>query len=348
MQFGLLVHPVGFACNARCKYCMRGKRLGDAMGGPLSLDLFRQTLRRYVPFVESPSIAWQGGEPALWGRDRFAEALEIAGDGVRHSFQTNGLLIDHAWVELFRANDILVGISLDGPESKKREMDVGRVVESICLLKTAGVHTNLLCVLTNETTLDDAAWLGQFKLPVRFIPQKPRDGSMDGVPSGEQLTAFFRKTVPALCQAGVQVLNVEAACRALMGQPTDCELQPECGPPSLVIEPDGAIYPCDHFVSPEWKIGSIQQLDEKGRTLAEFYKTSRGLKRFREMKSWPVLEADPCPQCPSVDACHRGCPADRCNSLDALSRFCEAHLEVGHMARAARNAFLKSEGLSPR
>lgn len=347
MQFSLLLKPVGEACNLDCEYCFYRHH---GHGGQFTHELFEDIVRLYEPHVEQPVYTWQGGEPTLWGLENFEDAISMTSATARHSIQTNGLLLDPEWCRSFRKNNVLVGVSLDGPGSEKRRMDVDVVCHSIGMLQDSGVHTNILCVFTNETTRGDAEWLGQFGVPIRFIPQKPRDGSMEGVPSPQQLEQFFRLVVPDMARRGVQVLNVEAACRALMGQPTDCELQPECGPPSLVIEPGGGIYPCDHFVVPEWLIGNVNALAAEGRGLGEFYKTSRGLRRFRTMKGEPACPDDVCPACPSFGSCHRGCPADRPRATERLgyelSLFCEGHKEVGRMASAAAQAYLRSQGMA--
>jgi uncharacterized protein len=337
VQFSLLMKPVGEACDLSCDYCFfRGR--GEK--GQLDLDLFELVVEAYSWGVEQPHYAWQGGEPTLWGLERFSAALETAGDGAMHSLQTNGLHIDADWVEVLKEHDVLVGVSLDGPESPYRNMDVDKVVGAIELLKGAGVHTNILCVVTDKTTRKDAEWLSWFDLPIRFIPRKPLEpGDRKGIPSAAALQRFYRGTVPALAKAECSVLNVEAACRALMGQVTDCELQEACGPPSLVVMPDGGLYPCDHFVEDAWRLGTVQGL---GGSLAEFYQHSRRLREFRMLKSLPVKGGDCAPACPVFDACRRGCPRDRflvCGAEESLSLFCGGHTEIGRMAMAAYKAF---------
>ncbi len=53
----------------------------------------------------------------------------------------------------------------------------------------------------------------------------------------------------------------------LMGMPPEnCAMVGRCGP-SLVIESDGSVYPCDFYALDEWKLGSIAE-DSLKRMLA--------------------------------------------------------------------------------
>jgi uncharacterized protein len=67
------------------------------------------------------TIAWQGGEPMLMELEFFRRAEELAkrhappGMTVRHTIQTNGTKINDDWAHFFKDNDVLVGLSVDGP-----------------------------------------------------------------------------------------------------------------------------------------------------------------------------------------------------------------------------------------
>ena len=78
---------------------------------------------------------------------------------ISFAIQTNGLLIDGEWCEFFAENYFLVGISLDGPKElhdANRPDTVGkgtysRVMHALQLLKSHGVDTNILTVVTADT-----------------------------------------------------------------------------------------------------------------------------------------------------------------------------------------------------
>ena len=65
---------------------------------------------------------WHGGEPLVlppaWYREAFRRAASAAPAGavLPHAMQTNAMLIDDEWCELFREMPIRVGVSIDGPQ----------------------------------------------------------------------------------------------------------------------------------------------------------------------------------------------------------------------------------------
>jgi uncharacterized protein len=67
-------------------------------------------------------LALHGGEPLLAGRewigwflDRAADVAKASGFSFAVAIQTNGTLLDASWVELFKRNEVRIGISCDGP-----------------------------------------------------------------------------------------------------------------------------------------------------------------------------------------------------------------------------------------
>jgi uncharacterized protein len=115
-------------CNLACPYCYmytgpdqswrtRPKRLG-----PAHVDLL---LERSAELLQSDpaihlTLEFHGGEPLLFGRDRFAELIvrfraRLPNERVTYCLQTNGTLLDAAWCSLFAANRVHWSISCDGP-----------------------------------------------------------------------------------------------------------------------------------------------------------------------------------------------------------------------------------------
>lgn len=167
--FHLLAKPTGAVCNLDCAYCFF---LSKEMLYPGSR--FRMTdevLERYVDQLIAAhagqpevAMAWQGGEPTLMGLDFFRRAAALArerlepGQSLLHTIQTNGTLIDAEWAAFFREEDVLVGISIDGPReihdahrvTKGGRGSFDRVMAGLGHLRDAGVEWNAL------TTIHDA------------------------------------------------------------------------------------------------------------------------------------------------------------------------------------------------
>jgi uncharacterized protein len=90
----------------------------------MSLPVIEATIKNVIDsglIGERLSIAWHAGEPLTVGRKFYEEAfhcIDMAVAGrypVHYSIQTNAMLIDQDWCELFGAHQVQVGVSVDGP-----------------------------------------------------------------------------------------------------------------------------------------------------------------------------------------------------------------------------------------
>jgi uncharacterized protein len=99
------------------------------------------------------------------------------------------------------------------------------------------------------------------------------------------------------------VMNFEWALANYLGRPTQvCQWTPHCGR-SPIIEHNGDVYACDHYVYPEYRLGNVLTDD-----LQEMMQ-SVGQRRFGHTK----LDALPryCRQCRVGSACWGECPKRR-------------------------------------
>ncbi len=128
----LVVQATPF-CNIDCRYCYLPERTNKAVVADETLaNLFSQVFAS--GWVEGGvSVVWHAGEPMVLPIDfyqrafRLIDALKPAGLSVTHAFQTNGTLIDDAWCEFFAAEQVSVGVSIDGPQ---RLHDINRRTRS--------------------------------------------------------------------------------------------------------------------------------------------------------------------------------------------------------------------------
>jgi len=140
------------------------------------------TLNRVFEFVfssgiveQSFTVVWHAGEPMVLPVSYYERAIEIIGTHnsgglqVRHSFQTNGVLIDDAWCDFFKRHNVNVGASVDGPaflHDRHRKTRSGaathhRVMEGVRKLQSRDVPFHVISVLTDES-LDYADELYDF------------------------------------------------------------------------------------------------------------------------------------------------------------------------------------------
>lgn len=162
----LLAKPTGAVCNLDCDYCffLSKELLYPGSRFRMTDELLERYLEQlFAAHAGQPevAIAWQGGEPTLMGLDFFrraaARARELAEPGQRvlHTIQTNGTLLDEQWAVFFREQEVLVGISIDGPReihdayrvTKGGRGSFDRVMQGLRHLREAGVEWNALTTL---------------------------------------------------------------------------------------------------------------------------------------------------------------------------------------------------------
>ena len=105
------------------------------------------------------------------------------------------------------------------------------------------------------------------------------------------------------------VLTFDAALSSWCGvQPGICTFCDSCGG-NLIVEHNGDIYPCDHFVYPQWRLGNIRDISLREAA------TSPALTRFALAKRTALPNA--CRRCKWLLACRGGCPKHRFASSPA-------------------------------
>ncbi len=285
--FHLMLKPVGASCNLACKYCYYREKAALFPGSALRMD--DETLERvsaaYLQANPAPEVVfgWQGGEPLLAGLGFYGRALELqrehARPGVRvmNALQTNATLIDDEWAAFFADHGFLVGVSIDGPPElhdryrvdHTRRPSYEQAATGLRTLQRHGVECNALVTVNR--------WNSEHPLRVyrhlvdlgfqhlQFIPVVERES-----PNARKVTPWsVRPKVLGqfLCEVfdywarrdvgRVFVQLFESALNVWLGRPpTMCVFAPTCGR-ALVVEHNGDLYACDHFVYPEYHRGAV-------------------------------------------------------------------------------------------
>lgn len=326
--FSAQLKPVGAACNLRCEYCYyRPEARGAGRAEWMAEETVEEALRQYiVQPAHDLTVGWHGGEPLLRGIDffehAFAFAESVSGDSKRlgHALQTNGVLVNDAWAELLARHGVLVGVSLDGTaechDSVRRNVGGGPSADgatrAIRLLLEAGVDVNALCVVSRANVGRPVetyeALLRTGVRHIQFIPcwvqsaGAPRRAHTPKVGDyGRFLTRAF--DLWAERHIGeVFVQNFEQALAASIGRPPDlCILAPSCEN-NLVVEYDGAVYACDWFVQPKWRLGNLHETP-----ISELVSSSRQQQFAAQKGRLPTA----CHECRWLLRCNGGCPTHR-------------------------------------
>src|ERR1700728_3848648 len=124
-SFHVLAKPIGPICNLDCKYCFyleKESLYPQVSKWAMREEVLERYIQQYIEAHDTPVVhfAWQGGEPTLLGVAYFRTLAAIQqkyanGKQIRNAFQTNGVLLNDDWATLFKENDFLIGLSIDGP-----------------------------------------------------------------------------------------------------------------------------------------------------------------------------------------------------------------------------------------
>jgi len=331
--FHLMAKPGGSRCNLACRYCFY-LRKGELYPGSrfrmpdkVLEEYIRQTIEAHC--IPEVTFAWQGGEPTLLGRDFFEKAMALQkkyrrpGMVIQNTIQTNGILVDDRWCEFFRANRFLVGISLDGPRElhdacrtdAAGKVTFNRVMRGLSLLKKHRVDFNILCTV-NAANGDHPLEVYRFFRDgvkarfLQFIPVVERDRESGTVNPwsvrpeqwGKFLVGVFDEWVRHDVGT-VYVQHFDTALASWYGEPHGiCVFSPTCGT-AMVIEHNGDIYSCDHFVDRDHLLGNMLSVP-----MRELVNSGRQVQFGRDKR-----ETLPgyCRNCPVLFACHGECPKNR-------------------------------------
>lgn len=329
----LLIKPAAGLCNMNCRYCFYRSACEGRDNGVMSrrtVDALLRKVREYRP--SSLTVLFQGGEPTLAGTDfyRYFIAGVRAAVPAPTSFglQTNGLLIDDKWADLFREHGFLIGLSLDGDRATndryrrdhRGESVFDRVMNAAGTLERSGVDFNILSVIDDENAGDiERTWRFFKESGFRFLQFIPCLEEGSGVSlSPQSYEAFLKQSFDLWYDDWrkgdyISVRHIDNYVGILMGRPPEnCAMCGVCGS-YFVAEANGDLYPCDFYCKEEYRVGTV--FDATPFAVGE---------KHRAFIEQSYLIHERCRSCRYYPLCRGGCRSDRINGL-AENRYCEAY-----------------------
>lgn len=340
--FHLMAKPTGAACNLACRYCFYlGKEmLYPGSHFRMSEEVLSAYIEQLLVSHRAPevTVAWQGGEPTLMGLGFFRRSVELAeryrrpGQTVAYTLQTNGTRLDDEWCAFFKEHSFLIGLSVDGPRAlhDAYRVDKGgrgsfdQVMRGWDLLRKHNVDANVLCAVHAANAshpLEVYLFLrdeleAQFIQYIPIVERLPGDGRPLGVPADNKVSrrsvkprqygSFLIDVFEEWVRHDVGTVFVQmfdAALANWYGEPAGvCIFQETCGL-ALVLEHNGDVYSCDHFVEPAYRLGNI--LDAPMIDLVSSPRQRQfGLAKRDALPGY-------CRECDVRFACHGECPRNR-------------------------------------
>ena len=326
-----------------CYYLEKNKLYPTAQRHLMSDEMLEQFTREYIEVQTMNQVlfTWHGGEPLLRSIDFYRKALSLqqkyaGGRRIDNVIQTNGTLLTNEWCEFFAQNHWLVGISIDGPQPDHdhyRLTAAGKpswkkVMQGIKLLKKHGVEWNAMAVVNAYNANHPLEFYRFFKENgCQFLQFTPIVERLTRHEDGRTLASLADKDEISLSEASVVpeqwgyflcaifdewvrkdvgkifVEIFDCTLANWMGiSPGICVYSKECGHAG-VMEHNGDVYSCDHFVFPEYKLGNIRDHSLIDMLYGEQQQEFSRLKH----SSLPRQ----CKECDMEFACHGECPKNR-------------------------------------
>lgn len=326
-----------------CYYLEKNKLYPTAQRHLMSDEMLEQFTREYIEAQAMSQVlfTWHGGEPLLRSIDFYRKALSLqqkyaGGRRIDNVIQTNGTLLTDEWCEFFAQNHWLVGISIDGPQPDHdhyRLTAAGKpswkkVMQGIKLLKKHGVEWNAMAVVNAYNANHPLEFYRFFKENgCQFLQFTPIVERLTRHEDGRTLASLADKDEISLSEASVApeqwgyflcaifdewvrkdvgkifVEIFDCTLANWMGvSPGICAYSKECGHAG-VMEHNGDVYSCDHFVFPEYKLGNIRDHSLIDMLYGEQQQEFSRLKH----SSLPRQ----CKECDMEFACHGECPKNR-------------------------------------
>jgi uncharacterized protein len=287
---------------------------------------------------------WHGGEPLLAGVDFFKNAVRLqrkyAGSKkIENALQTNGLQVTAEWCNFFRDNNFLIGISIDGPQdihdayrrTHGGQPSFAKVMNAVELMAHSRVEYNTLSVVNNLSerrgvevyrflksigskfmqflpAVEHVVDSGNERRGAIVSPDTPNSylapWSVSAKGFGSFMASIFDEWV--LSDVGSYFVQLfDASLAQWLGVPPGlCSFAETCGD-APIVEHNGDVYSCDHFVYPQHKLGNL--LTDN---LLTMLKSKQHFKFGLDKRNNLPRE---CLRCKYYFACRGECPKHRFN-----------------------------------
>ena len=326
-----------------CYYLEKNNLYQNSHRHLMSDEMLEQFTREYIEAQTMPQVlfTWHGGEPLMRSIDFYKKALALQkkyanGKQIDNVIQTNGTLLTDEWCEFFAQNHWLVGISIDGPQEYHDHYRVTpagkpsweKVMQGISLLKKHRVEWNAMAVVNAYNAehplefyhffRDNGCQYLQFTPIVERLTEHEDGRTLASLADDREIPLADASVTPEqwgnfLCtifddwvrhDVGKTFVEIfDCTLANWMGVlPGICAYSKECGHAG-VMEHNGDVYSCDHFVFPEYKLGNIREQSLIDMLYGEKQQAFSRLKHTSLPRQ--------CKECDMEFACHGECPKNR-------------------------------------
>lgn len=346
----LVIIEVSQFCNLACTYCFEDNPTkGKLMESSTAENIVDEICK--LPLSENVVIEFNGGEALInWKvmRSTMLSIMRKVREGLLkcnpvYTLQTSGTVMPDDAVDFFAANNISIGISLDGPKEIhdcRRPLANGggsyeKIIKNIAKLKKGGVDFGLLAIVDSAAQLKEAYQhlrdLGPNALRINL--QRVNGRSTTHI-SDEELRNIADAHIECMyddldrMKKGEKPMRLADICSlieniCLEEKPYMCQRSPcGAGTEQVVFDWKGDVWPCQEFIGENLFNASSKVVEEvvvkiidPAANQDENNNTRSALTLLEESPSAAIFKErdvesiDGCNSCPVRAFCQSGCSA---------------------------------------
>lgn len=273
-NISLTIKPTN-ACNMRCKHCYHAEDGFDDK--ILEIESVFKFLNLAAKQYDNINVLIHGGEPTLCGIEyirsifNYEKELQKKYSVIfKNTIQTNGVLLNDEWINLFIENKVNVGISFDGPHNDVLREKTETVLNVVNHCKEKGLRVGVLCVESSQSINDliqTYKWFNDKGISYKILPVfRCGNAKID-----ESCLMSIEQYISALmglyeywlqdedCQ--IRVNTLEEFTRLFDSQ-FCMQFGASCIYHRLALNSDGSIYPCGRPYDNSFLLGNIDNVVE--------------------------------------------------------------------------------------
>jgi uncharacterized protein len=314
------------SCPLSCDYCYMRPHSSKSKIEVMSREIIKKTLSDYVTIAQHERgsgkdgrgmrLVWHGGEPLEVGIPFYRwictteHALVPESFSIANCLTTNGILIDHNWINFFRDSKFEVGISLDGPSllhNSHRKFPDGQgsyeqVMKGIALMKEANLPFCILTVVSREMAEEPEAYfnfcINNGLKNIALLPYTTNHDWLSALDFARFLMRFFdlwyeRDDPEFYVRDFENILSLIFGLKSNLCEYTDCFGKYLC------MDTNGDTYMCDLFLgNKEMYLGNVMEC-----SLIEMLDS----RRYTDLKEIAIKNTVNCQKCKFFSICTGGC-----------------------------------------
>ena len=313
-SISIIVKPTN-ACNLRCKHCYHsGTGYSD---DKMSEEVLERLISSTVSNYNNVSYIWHGGEPLTMPVEFYKKALELQDkyriskeQCIRNSMQSNGTYITEEIAEFIADNNILIGLSFEGPYNDVLRGLTEKTEEGYANLKKHNIIPGSIAVVGKYNVDDLISVYEYFRQRNRPLKLNPIFDSGEASNNKELLLNDPIHYAEKMCElfdvwmygtnTNIRISPFSGYAQSVISNKPTCCTNSGCLKHWLGITPKGDLYPCGRYYPEEFCLGNIMDFTD----LHDVYRTET----YKEIIRKTNIRRKKCREkCDVFELCYGGC-----------------------------------------